>query len=136
MKSRTLRILFCIFAMVLPALAQSPAHESTIDGSWVAKVTAQGSEQVTRFEFKNGDGEVSGTVTEGEAQPLVIKNGRLDGFKLTFDTVQVPHGGGDPIMMSWSGTVVGAGESIKLTRTASDDDGIRGSQEFEAKRAP
>jgi len=136
MKLRIPLSLFCVLAIVLTALAQVPAHESTIDGRWEAKVTTQRGEEITRFEFKNAGGQVSGTVTEGGAQPLVIKNGRLVATKLTFDTMQSPAGGGDPIMITWTGTVVGEGESIRLIRTTADGGVGRDFPELEAKRVP
>jgi len=126
--------LFFIFAIVRPALTQAPAHESTIDGKWEATVTTQGAEQVTKFEFKNGGGEVTGTVTEGKAQPLVINSGRLEGNTLTFGTTQAPRGGGDSIVRIWTGTIIGAGDSIKLI--CKSVDGGSESRELEAKRVP
>ena len=134
MKPCVLRSLLCIFAIVLPSLAQD-AHISTIDGKWAAKVTTPRGEEVIQFEFKNGGGEVTGTVTEAGAQPVVINNGRLDGVKLTFGTTRSRHGDGNSMVMSWTGTVVGAGESIKLVCTVANADGNnRESREFEAKR--
>jgi hypothetical protein len=134
MKFRGLSYLLCVLAIVLPTWAQAPAHESTVDGRWEAKVATQRGEQVTRFEFKNANGEVTGTVTEGAAQPLEIRNGRLDGFKLTFDTMQSPRGNEDPILMSWNGTIVAEAESIRFIRSAANNGESRGSMELLAKR--
>jgi hypothetical protein len=42
----------CVFAIVLPVLAQNEAHETVIDGRWEARVTTQTGEQATIFDFK------------------------------------------------------------------------------------
>ncbi len=134
MKLRSLCSLLCVLAIVLPIWAQAPAHESTVDGRWEAKVTTQRGEQVTRFEFKNANGEVTGTVTEGAAQPLEIRNGRLNGFQLTFDTMQSARGDDDPILMTWTGTIVAETEAIRFVRSAANSGENKGSMELLAKR--
>jgi hypothetical protein len=126
MKVRMLLALLCISALVLPAFAQG------IDGKWEATVQGRGGEQKITFDLKNAGGTVTGTVTQGQGQAQQIKNGKLDGSKLTFETSQAPRGGGDPITVSWTGTL--AGDSLKLTRGGGGGGGGRGPQEIEAKR--
>jgi hypothetical protein len=138
-----LSILF-VFAIVLPAVAQTPAqppaqapanaaHETVIDGRWEAKETAGGTAQVTLFEFKNATGTVSGTVTQ-DGKPTEIKNGTLDGVKLSFETHQIASGGAEPVTLTWEGTIVSGGDAIKLTRATTDDRARGRLQELQATR--
>ena len=123
MKFRMLLTVLCVFAIVLPALAQG------IDGKWEAKQTTQRGETVITITLKNAGGTVTGTVQNGaQGMPVDIKAGKLDGMKLTFETSQAGRGGGDPVTTKWTGTV--AGDSIKFTR----EGGRGGAQEIEAKR--
>jgi hypothetical protein len=65
---------------------------------------------------------------------MEIKNGLLAGSKLTFETSQVPSGGGEIVKMSWTGTIVAPGDSIRLT--CATEGALSGgrSEDFEAKR--
>ena len=121
MKFRSFVTLLSVFALVSIAFAQGG-----IDGKWEAKVTTQRGEQTTTFEFKNAGGNVTGTVSTGQGS-TEIKNGKLAGSNLTFETTQPGRGGGEPTTMKWTGTV--SGDSLKLKR-----EGGRGPQEMEAKR--
>ena len=123
MKLRALMALLCVLALVIPALAQG------IDGKWEATQTTQRGEVKITFDLKNAGGNVSGTVSQGQGQPQEIKNGKLEGNKVTFETSQPPRGGGDPVTVSWTGTL--SGDSLKLTRSGG---GRGGPQELEAKR--
>src|ERR1700722_15066318 len=123
MKFRILLVAVCVFALALPALAQG------LDGKWAATVTTQRGDQTTSFEFKVASGKITGTVTGGQGAPQEIKNGKLDGMNVSFETVQPPRGGtGDPTTITWTGTL--AGDSLKLTRTGA---GRGGPQAMEAK---
>ena len=122
MKFRSFLTLLSVFALVSIAFAQGG-----IDGKWEAKVTTQRGEQTTTFEFKNAGGTVTGTVSAGQGGATEIKNGKLAGTNLTFETSQAGRGGGEPVTFKWSGTV--SGDTLKLKR-----EGGRGPQEMEAKR--
>ena len=127
MKFRILLVAVCVFALALPALAQG------LDGKWEAKTTNARGEQTTTFEFKVVGGAVTGTVTAGGGRggPQEIKNGKLAGMDLTFETSQAGRGGGDPVTVTWKGTL--AGDTLKLTRTGGGGGG-GAAQEMEAKR--
>jgi len=112
---------FCLFALAVGALAQS------IDGKWEATQTTPRGEIKITFDLQNSGGKVTGTVTLGQGQSQEIKNGKLEGNKLSFETTQQGRGG-DPVTVSWTGTL--SGDSLKLTRTG----GRGGGQELEAKR--
>jgi hypothetical protein len=124
MKFRILLVAICVFALALPALAQG------LDGKWEATVTTQRGDQTTTFMFKVAGGNITGTVTAGGGRggPQEIKNGKLDGMKVSFETSQAGRGGGDPVTITWTGTL--AGDSLKLTNA-----GGRAPQTMEAKRA-
>ena len=112
-----------ILVLAVAVLAQA------VDGKWEAKQTTQRGEFTTTFEFKNAGGKVTGTMTRGGGggggQPVEIKNGKLDGNKLTFDVTTQGRGGEQTI--SYTGMV--SGDSIKFTTS-----GGRGPQEIEAKK--
>ena len=122
MKFRSFVTLLSVFALVSIAFAQGG-----IDGKWEAKTQTQRGEQTITFEFKNAGGKVSGTMTRGQGQAAEIKNGKLDGNKLTFEVSQAGRGGGDPVTITYTGTV--SADSIKFTTA-----GGRGPQEIEAKK--
>ena len=124
MKVRTVLTLLCVLALVIPALAQS------IDGKWEATQTTPRGEVKITFDLKSSGGAVTGTVQQGQGQAQEIKNGKMEGNKVMFETSQPPRGGGDPVTVSWTGTV--SGDSLKLTRSGG---GRGGPQELEAKRA-
>jgi hypothetical protein len=112
---------FLVLALAGAVLAQA------VDGKWEAKQTTQRGEQVTTFDFKNAGGKVTGTMTRGQGQATEIKNGKLEGNKLTFEVSQAGRGGGEPVTITYTGTV--GADSIKFTTA-----GGRGPQEIEAKK--
>ena len=124
MKVRSLLTLLCVLALVVPALAQS------VDGKWEATQTTPRGEVKITFDLKSSGGNLTGTVQQGQGAGQEIKNGKVEGNKVTFETSQPPRGGGDPVTVSWTGTV--SGDSLKLTRSGG---GRGGPQELEAKRA-
>src|SRR5262245_3288807 len=121
MKFLSFVTLLSVLALVSIAFAQGG-----IDGKWEAKVTTQRGEQTTTFEFKNAGGTVTGTVTTGQGS-TEIKNGKLAGSNLTFETTQANPRGGDPVTYKWTGTA--SGDNLKLSR-----EGGRGPQQMEAKK--
>src|SRR5262245_29217127 len=123
MRFRSFVTLLSVFALVSIAFAQG-----AIDGKWEAKMTTQRGEQTLTFEFKNAGGNVTGTVTTGQGA-TEIKNGKLAGSNLTFETSQAGRGGGDPVTVKWSGTV--SGDTLKLTR---EGGGRGGPQTLDAKK--
>ena|ERR1700722_19428346 len=133
MKFCVLLSLFLAFAIVLPAMPQETAHESAIDGKWEATQKTTLGEQVTHFEFRNANGEVTGAVIEGKAPPAEIKNGTLAGNKLMFDTMQTMGENVDSVAISWTGTILDNGQSIRFVRVRANGDG-GGAIELEAKR--
>ena len=98
MKFRIFVTLLSVFALASIAFAQGG-----IDGKWEAKLTTQRGEQTITFEFKNAGGNVTGTVTTGQGA-TEIKNGKLAGSNLTFETQQAGRGGGEPMTVKWTGT--------------------------------
>jgi hypothetical protein len=121
MKFRSFVTLLSVFALVSIAFAQGG-----IDGKWEAKTQTQRGEQTITFEFKNAGGNVTGSVTTGQGAQE-IKNGKLAGSNLTFETSQPGRGGAEPTTLKWSGTV--SGDTLKLKR-----EGGRGAAEMDAKR--
>ena len=141
MKTFALLIVLGMFAIGFPAVAQIPgqetpnkAHETVIDGKWEAKLAAQ-DKAVAIFDFKNENGIITGTVTQ-DGKATEIKNGTLDGLKLKFETRHASTGGGVPMTMSWTGTIINDGEAqaINLTCAMQTEDGGPAVGDLQAKQ--
>ena len=119
--------LLWLLVLASPARAQNvqengkTAHETAVDGRWEAKLKAE-QQPTLLFEFKNTDGVVSGTMTQN-GKLTELKNGSLKGTILKFQTTQVSPNGGDPMTMTWTGTLIDDGESMNLTCAATEGDG-------------
>lgn len=115
------------------------ASAAAIDGKWVAKFEMkapkkQGGETRTveiTLDLKSDGTTLTGTVTGGpgrRAPTLTIENGKIEGNKFSFTTVQ--KGRKAETKFLWEGTL--SGDELKGTRTA---EGRRRGVEFTAKRA-
>jgi len=107
---------------------------AAVDGRWEAefKVTSKkkGTEtRVVSLDLKASQGALTGTVggVGKKARPMAIQNGKIDGDKISFTTVQKGKKGDQTFI--WEGTVQGDQISGERKR----DGGKRG-QSFVAKR--
>lgn len=105
-----------------------------VDGLWNAefKVTSKkkGTEtRVVALELHTAQGALTGTVSGGgkKSRPMTIQNGKIDGDRISFTTVQKGKNGDQTFI--WEGTL--QGDQISGDRKR--DGGKRG-QSFVAKR--
>jgi hypothetical protein len=86
------KVLFSLFMMCAVLLAAVPAHAADIDGKWTGSLdTPMGAVQLG-FNFKADGGALTGTTTGPDGSELAIKNGKIDGDKISF-VVSVDFGG-------------------------------------------
>jgi hypothetical protein len=96
-------------ALVL-LLAASPAFAADVDGKWAGSLdTPNGPVQVA-FTFKAEGTTLTGTTTGPDGAPLTLKNGKVDGDKISFSMdVKI---GDDATTFNYTGVV--SGTEIKL----------------------
>lgn len=96
------------FALVLAA---APARAADVDGKWTGSLdTPMGAVQVG-FSFKADGAALTGTTTGPDGAELPIKNGKIDGDKISF-VVTIDFGG---MMFDLNYTGVVAADTTKLT---------------------
>jgi hypothetical protein len=105
---RMLLTLLVTFALVLAA---APARAADVDGKWSGSLdTPMGAVQVG-FNFKADGAALTGTTTGPDGAEVAIKNGKIDGDKISF-VVTVDFGG---MMFDLNYTGVVAADTAKLT---------------------
>jgi hypothetical protein len=123
-----------IAALVL--LLVGCAAAAGLDGRWTAEVHPAGKKAAAvqtasfRLDLKTDGGQLTGSVVSAhgrKALPMAIVNGRLDGDRFTFTTVQ--HGKKGDVTFNWQGTVTG--DQISGTRNRN---GAKHGAGFTAKR--
>ena len=86
------KVLFSLFMMCAVLLAAVPAHAADIDGKWTGSLdTPMGAIQVG-FNFKADGAALTGTTTGPDGSEMAIKNGKIDGDKISF-VVSIDLGG-------------------------------------------
>ena len=100
-----------IYALVLGLLlVAAPAFAADVDGNWAGSVdTPNGAVQVG-FTFKADGGTLGGSMTAPDGTPFTIKDGKIDGNKISF-SVDLNFGG-NAFTLDYTGVV--APEEIKL----------------------
>jgi hypothetical protein len=105
---------------------------ANIDGKWVAEIETKnkkgaGKQNVT-LDLKADGSTLTGSVAAGKrARSTDIQNGKLDGDKFSFTTVQKGKQGEQKL--NWTGTV--AGSELKIDRSR---EGAKRAQSFTAKK--
>ena len=86
------KIWFSLFMMLAVMLAAVPARAADVDGKWSgAFESPMGSIQIG-FDLKADGATLTGTTTGPDGGALPIKNGKIDGDKISF-VVSVDFGG-------------------------------------------
>ena len=86
------KVLFSLFMMCAVLLAAVPAHAADIDGKWTGSLdTPMGAVQLG-FNFKADGAALTGTTTGPDGSEIAIKNGKIDGDKISF-LVSIDFGG-------------------------------------------
>ena len=86
------KVLFALFMMLALTFAATPARAADVDGKWAGTIeTPMGSFQVA-FTFKADGATLTGTQTGMDGMEIPIKNGKIDGDKISF-VVTLDFGG-------------------------------------------
>jgi hypothetical protein len=105
------RTLLSVLVMLTLVLAAVPARAADIDGKWSGSLdTPMGAVQVG-FNFKADGATLTGTTTGPDGAELAIKNGKIDGDKISF-VVSIDFGG-MAFDLNYTGQV--SPDTVKLT---------------------
>ena len=101
-----------IYALAFALLLLStPAFAADVDGKWSGALATPNGDVNVAFEFKADGTALTGSTTGPDGATIAIKNGKIDGNKITF-VVSIDFGG-MPIDIAYSGVVSPA--EIKMT---------------------
>ena len=105
------RMLLSVLVMFVVVLAAAPARAADIDGKWSGSLdTPMGALQVG-FNFKADGAMLTGTTTGPDGAEIAIKNGKIDGNKISF--VVTIDFGGMAFDLNYTGEV--SPDTVKLT---------------------
>jgi hypothetical protein len=100
------------FALLLLVLLYAvPALAADVDGKWSGSLSTPNGDVNVAFDFKSDGTALTGTTTGPDGGAIAIKNGKIDGNKITF-LVSIDFGG-MPIDLNYSGVV--SPTEIKMT---------------------
>ena len=89
-----------VFGLLLSA---APALAADVDGKWAGTISTPGGEVPVAFEFKADGTNLTGTTSSPDGMSVNIKDGKIDGDKITFG-VSLDLGG-MPLDIAYSGVV-------------------------------
>jgi len=84
-------------------LAAAPAFAADIDGKWTGSIDTPGGAMTIAYTFKSEGATLTGSSLGPDGSPLPIKNGKVDGNKISF-TQDIDFGQG-PITFNYTGVV-------------------------------
>jgi hypothetical protein len=100
------------FALLLLVLLYAvPAHAADVDGKWSGSISTPNGDVTVGFDFKSDGATLTGSQTGPDGAAIPIKNGKIEGNKITF-LVSLDFGG-MPLELSYTGLVSAA--EIKMT---------------------
>ena len=105
---RTLLSVLVVFALVLAA---APARAADIDGKWSGSLDTPMGAVMVGFNFKADGATLTGTTTGPDGAEVPIKNGKIDGDKISF--VVTIDFGGMAFDLNYTGVVTP--DTVKLT---------------------
>ena len=88
----------------------TPALAADVDGKWAGTLSTPGGDFPVAFEFKSDGTKLTGTTLGPDGTAIEIKDGKIDGDKITF-AVSFDFGG-MPLDIAYSGVV--APEELKM----------------------
>jgi len=91
-------------------LAAAPAFAADIDGKWTGSIDMQGTAVTINYTFKADGKTLTGSTSGPDGTAIPIKNGKIDGNKLSF-TLDLDFGQG---AMSFNYTGVVSPTELKL----------------------
>lgn len=98
-----------LFAGLLLIAALAVAAE--VDGVWEGVITVTGTDVPVRWTFKASGSELTGSVSQAGGPEIAIKNGKVDGNRITF--LLSLEFQGNMLDINYSGVV--SGDEMKLT---------------------
>jgi hypothetical protein len=111
MKRPSQKMLVSLVAAVVLVLVAIPARAANVDGKWTGSLdTPMGAVQVG-FNFKADGTTLTGTTTSPDGGEIAIKNGKIDGDKITF-MVSIDFGG-MALDLNYTGVV--KSDTVELT---------------------
>jgi hypothetical protein len=84
-------------------LAAAPAFAADIDGNWTGSIDTPGGAMTIAYTFKSQGATLTGSSLGPDGSPLPIRNGKVDGNKISF-AQDIDFGQG-PITFSYTGVV-------------------------------
>src|SRR6188472_832321 len=92
------------FALLLLVLLYAvPARAADVDGKWSGSLSTPNGDVMVGFEFKSDGAALTGSTTGPDGSLVPIKNGKIDGNKISF-LVSLDFGG-MPFELSYNGVV-------------------------------
>jgi hypothetical protein len=88
---------FLLLSAALPALA------ADVDGKWTGNVSTPNGDIAVGFDFKSDGAMLTGSTTGLDGAPVPIKDGKIDGDKISF--IVTFDFGGMPIDLNYTGVV-------------------------------
>src|SRR5215831_796942 len=108
---RLSKVIVPLVATLALLLAAAPARAADVDGKWTGSLdTPMGAVQVG-FNFKADGAMLTGTTTGPDGSEIAIKNGKIDGDKISF-LVSIDFGG-MALDLNYSGVV--KSDTVELT---------------------
>lgn len=89
-----------VFGLLLSA---APALAADVDGKWAGTISTPGGDVPVAFEFKADGTNLTGTTSSPDGMSVNIKDGKIDGDKITFG-VSLDFGG-MALEIAYSGVV-------------------------------
>ena len=100
---------YALLAVML--LFAAPAMAADVDGKWSGSLATPNGDVTVGFDFKSDGTTLTGTTTGPDGATLAIKNGKIDGDKISF-IVTIDFGG---MMFDLAYTGVVSPAEIKMT---------------------
>jgi hypothetical protein len=100
-----------LFAMFMVLLVSTPASAATVDGKWTGSIDTPMGALPVSYDFKADGAMLTGTTGTPDGGSTQIKNGKIDGDKISF-TVDLDFGG-MAFTLSYTGLV--SADQIKIT---------------------
>jgi hypothetical protein len=100
---------YALFVLML--LFAAPAMAADVDGKWSGSLATPNGDVTIGFEFKSDGTALTGSTTGPDGAPAAIKNGKVDGNKISF-IVTIDFGG---MMFDISYTGLVSPAEIKMT---------------------
>jgi hypothetical protein len=82
-------------------VAAAPAFANDVDGKWTGSVDTPGGSFMVNFTFKAEGAKLTGASLAPDGTPVPIKNGKIDGTKISF-SLDLDFGQG-PVTINYTG---------------------------------